>query len=83
MVVIAAIVLGGTRLNGGVGSLRGCLLGTLLVTMVTNSLILVGISVYWQKVFIGGIIIIGTIIPMVLNSAGRKMRIRERKAPEK
>ena len=36
MVVIAAIVLGGTRLNGGVGSLRGCLLGTLLVTMVTN-----------------------------------------------
>ena len=83
MVVIAAIVLGGTRLNGGVGSLRGCLLGTLLVTMVTNSLILVGISVYGQKVFIGGIIIIGTIIPMVLNSAGRKMRIRERKAPEK
>lgn len=65
MVVIAAIVLGGTRLTGGVGTLKGCILGTLLLTMVTNSLILVGISVYWQKVFIGSIIIIGTAIPAI------------------
>ena len=63
MVVIAAIILGGTRLTGGVGTLKGCILGTLLLTMVTNSLILVGIPVYWQKVFIGAIIIIGTAIP--------------------
>lgn len=67
MNVIAAIVLGGTRLTGGVGSLRGCILGTFLLTMVTNSLILVGISVYWQKVFIGAIIIIGTAIPVIQN----------------
>ena len=53
MVVIAAIVLGGAKLTGGVGTLRGCLLGTLLLSMVTNSLILVGISINWQKVFIG------------------------------
>jgi len=65
MVVIAAIVLGGAKLTGGVGTLRGCLLGTLLLSMVTNSLILVGISINWQKVFIGGIIIVGTVIPMV------------------
>lgn len=65
MNVIAAIVLGGTRLTGGVGTLRGCILGTFLLTMVTNSLILVGISVYWQKVFIGAIIIIGTAIPVI------------------
>ena len=65
MVVIAAIVLGGARLTGGVGTLKGCILGTLLLTMVTNSLILAGISVYWQKVFIGGIIIIGTAIPAI------------------
>jgi simple sugar transport system permease protein len=65
MVVIAAIVLGGARLTGGVGTLRGCLLGTLLLTMVTNSLILVGISINWQKVFVGGIIIVGTVIPMI------------------
>ncbi len=71
MVVIAAIVLGGTRLTGGVGTLKGCILGTLLLTMVTNSLILVGISVYWQKVFIGSIIIIGTAIPAIQHFLGK------------
>ena len=65
MTVIAAVILGGTRLTGGVGTLKGCILGTLLLTMVTNSLILVGISVYWQKVFIGGIIVVGTAISMM------------------
>ena len=65
MNVIAAIILGGTRLNGGVGTLKGCILGTLLLTMVSNSLILLGISVYWQKVFIGAIIIIGTAISVM------------------
>lgn len=60
MLVIAAVILGGTRMTGGIGTLRGCLLGTLLLTMVANSLILLGISVYWEKVFIGAIIIIGT-----------------------
>ena len=53
MLVIAAVILGGTRMTGGIGTLRGCLLGTLLLTMVANSLILLGISVYWEKVFIG------------------------------
>ncbi|MDD2969159.1 MAG: ABC transporter permease [Lachnospiraceae bacterium] len=74
MVVIAAIILGGTRLTGGVGTLKGCILGTLLLTMVTNSLILVGISVYWQKVFIGGIIIIGTAIPALQTYLNKKKK---------
>lgn len=62
MLVIAAVILGGTRMTGGIGTLKGCLLGTFLLTMVENSLILLGISVYWEKVFIGTIIIIGTAI---------------------
>lgn len=65
MIVIAAIILGGTRMNGGVGTLTGCILGTLLLTMVSNSLILLGISVYWQKAFIGAIIIIGTAVSVL------------------
>ena len=77
MVVIAAIILGGTRMTGGIGTLKGCILGTLLLTMVTNSLILVGISVYWQKVFIGAIIIIGTAIPAIQTLFGKT---KEKKA---
>lgn len=77
MIVIAAIILGGTRMNGGVGTLTGCILGTLLLTMVNNSLILVGISVYWQRVFIGIIIVLGTAVP-ILQSSFRNRKIRKK-----
>ncbi|MCP1102693.1 simple sugar transport system permease protein [Aequitasia blattaphilus] len=70
MIVIAAVILGGTRMTGGVGTLKGCLLGTLLLTMVSNSLILIGVAVSWQKVFIGAIIIIGTAISALQSRSG-------------
>lgn len=79
MTVIAAIILGGTRMTGGVGTLKGCLLGTLLLTMVSNSLILLGISVYWQKVFVGAIIIIGTAVSAIQSHAGAKVKTRLKK----
>lgn len=60
MTVIAACVLGGVRMTGGKGSVLGAMLGMALLVIVDNSLILLGISTIWKKVFIGGIIIIGT-----------------------
>ena len=65
MIVIAAVILGGTRLMGGVGTLTGCVLGTLLLTIVANSLILIGVPIYWQKFIIGAIIIFGTAISVI------------------
>jgi simple sugar transport system permease protein len=63
MDVIAAVVLGGTLITGGRGTVIGTLLGVLLVTIMKNSLILIGIPSAWQKVVIGIILIIGTGIP--------------------
>ncbi|MDU2064839.1 MAG: ABC transporter permease [Sporomusaceae bacterium] len=60
MTVIAACVLGGVRMTGGKGSVLGAMLGMALLVIVDNSLILLGISTIWKKVFIGAIIIIGT-----------------------
>jgi simple sugar transport system permease protein len=60
MTVIAAVVLGGARVTGGIGTLLGAMLGVALMTIMSNSLILIGIPTYWQKVFTGAIIIIGT-----------------------
>lgn len=57
---IAAVVLGGTRITGGHGTVTGALLGALLITMVSNSLILMGVPTYWSKFVTGIIIIIGT-----------------------
>ena len=60
MTVIAAVVLGGARVTGGVGTLTGTMLGVALMTILSNSLILIGVPTYWTKVFTGAVIIIGT-----------------------
>ncbi|MCL2034798.1 MAG: ABC transporter permease [Oscillospiraceae bacterium] len=60
MMIIAGVVLGGTAITGGTGSLTGCMFGTILIVMVQNSLILMGIPTFWQGVFLGMLIIIGT-----------------------
>ncbi|MFA7539997.1 MAG: ABC transporter permease [Sphaerochaetaceae bacterium] len=60
MNIIAGVVLGGTAITGGRGTLLGCMLGTLLIVIVENSLILIGIPTSWKSVFTGALIIIGT-----------------------
>lgn len=60
LLIIAACVLGGVQMTGGKGTVLGAMLGIALLTIVDNSLILLGISMVWQKVFIGMIIIVGT-----------------------
>lgn len=60
MIVIAAVVLGGTSITGGFGSLTGAMLGILLLTIVQNSLLLLGIPTFWQQFFTGLLIIVGT-----------------------
>ena len=60
LTVIAAVVLGGTRVTGGVGTLTGTVFGVALMTILANSLILIGIPTYWSRAFTGAVIIIGT-----------------------
>ncbi len=59
MTCIAAAVLGGTRLSGGVGSVKGALLGVVLIMMVNSNLILLGIPTYSSKFVTGVFIILG------------------------
>ena len=63
--VIAAVVLGGATLTGGRGSVIGALLGVALITIMSNSLVLVGVPSEWRRVVTGAIIIIGTGIPAI------------------
>lgn len=63
--VIAAVVLGGARITGGHGSVIGTLLGVVLVVIMNNSLILLGISSFWQQVVLGLLILLGTGIPAI------------------
>jgi len=68
-----AVVLGGTAITGGKGSLTGVMLGTLLIVIVQNSMILTGIPTIWQNFALGLLIIVGTGISavQVARSRGR------------
>ena len=55
---IAAVIVGGTALTGGSGTIIGTLLGALLMSMIRNGLVLLHVDMYWQTVATGLIIIL-------------------------
>jgi ribose/xylose/arabinose/galactoside ABC-type transport system permease subunit len=57
---IAAVVIGGTSLNGGIGGIGGTILGALLMGMINNGLDLLNVSSYYQQV-VKGLIIVGAV----------------------
>ncbi len=57
---IAAVVIGGTSLNGGVGGVGGTILGALLMGVINNGLDLLNVSSYYQQV-VKGLIIVGAV----------------------
>ncbi|MDR1953815.1 MAG: ABC transporter permease [Clostridiales Family XIII bacterium] len=70
MSAIAAVILGGTSLAGGTGSIIGALVGSLLMGMINNGLILGGLSVS-QQTIVRGIIII---LAVALSNISRKQK---------
>ncbi|CAN7344058.1 ABC transporter permease [Devosia sp. LjRoot3] len=64
MTVIAAVIVGGTLLNGGKGSVIGALVGSLLMGMLNNGLILMGLSVSDQMIVRGLIILVAVAVSL-------------------
>ncbi len=60
--VIAATVIGGVNLAGGEGTVFGVVIGTVMLEILRNGLLLFGIDPYWQGMFVGAIIIIAVSI---------------------
>lgn len=58
LTAIGAVIIGGASIMGGEGTILGTLLGATLLGLITNGLILLGVSAYWQQVFSGAIIIL-------------------------
>ncbi|WP_089083633.1 ABC transporter permease [Aquitalea magnusonii] len=70
--VIAAVVVGGTALAGGKGSLFGSLLGVLVITLIGNGLVLLGIDSFFQQVVRGVIIVLAVLINIQLLQNSRR-----------
>ena len=71
MSVIAAVVLGGTSMTGGTGSVVGALFGSLLMGLINNALILAGLSTAQQTIVKGAIIVVAVALS---NLAQRERR---------
>ncbi|HEV3063964.1 MAG TPA: ABC transporter permease [Chthoniobacterales bacterium] len=62
LAVIAATVIGGANLAGGEGTILGTVIGTIILEVLRNGLLLFGIDPYWQGVFVGAVIILAVSI---------------------
>ncbi len=58
---IAAVVIGGTSMSGGKGSIAGTVVGALIIGVLNNGLVLLDVSPFWQQV-IKGFVIIGAVV---------------------
>lgn len=65
---ITAVVVGGTSLAGGVGSMLGTLVGGLIVAILQNILNLTNVSPYWQQILKGVVIVLAVILDIVTKS---------------
>lgn len=65
LTAIAAVVLGGTSLDGGRGSIGGTLIGAFVIGVLGDGLVMMGVSSFWQKVIKGAVIVLAVIIDQV------------------
>lgn len=59
---IAAVVIGGTSLSGGVGTITGTVIGAVIIGVLNNGLILLDVSPFWQQIVKGMVILLAVII---------------------
>ena len=60
--VIAAVVVGGTPLTGGVGSIQGTILGALIITTLSNGMNSIGLDPYFQNIVKGGVLVLSVFV---------------------
>ena len=74
---IAAVVLGGTSLSGGRGSIGGTIIGAFVIGVLGDGLIGLGVSSFWQQVIKGAVIVLAVIIDQL------QVRLQERAAVQR
>ena len=78
MNAIAAAVLGGTSMAGGIGSIGGTIVGAFVIGVINDGMVMCGVSEFWQMVIKGLVIILAVIIDQFQRNLQAKMALRAR-----
>lgn len=65
LTAIAAVVLGGTSLFGGRGTIGGSIIGAFVISVLSDGLVLIGVSAFWQMVIKGVVIVLAVVIDQI------------------
>ena len=70
LTAIAAVVIGGAALTGGRGTVGGTMLGAFVIGFLSDGLVIVGVSAYWQTVFTGAVIVLAVLLNSIQYGRG-------------
>jgi erythritol transport system permease protein len=77
---IAAVVIGGAALAGGRGTVRGTIIGAFVIGFLVDGLVLVGVSVFWQVVIKGAVIVLAVAIDQAQQRLQKRSGVRKTQA---
>jgi len=72
---IAAVVIGGTSLMGGIGTITGTAIGVILIASIRNGLVLLGVSAFWQMAAIGALILVAVFLDYLAKGSSREATV--------
>lgn len=78
MNAIAAAVLGGTSMAGGVGTIGGTIVGAFVIGVINDGMVMCGVSEFWQMVIKGLVIVLAVIIDQFQRNLQAKMALKAR-----
>jgi len=64
--VLAAAVIGGASLRGGEGTILGAFLGVVFVALINNAMTMLAVSIYWQMIVIGAVLVCAVALDMLV-----------------
>jgi erythritol transport system permease protein len=72
---IAAVVIGGATLSGGRGTIRGTIIGAFVIGFLVDGLVLVGVSVFWQQVIKGAVIVLAVALDQAQQRLSKRQKV--------
>lgn len=73
---IAASVIGGVLLTGGVGNPVGSFIGAAIICVISNVIVLFGVNIYWQQAVSGIVVVVAIALPSIMSIVREKKRIK-------